>query len=78
MFADAFEWRSVELTPITRVFTAESGLENLVATTSPGFAVDEDPAHLGEALRLPKQHEHLRSHLEQILRPVENPRRVAA
>ena len=26
----------------------------------PGFAVDEDPEHLGEALRLPKQHEHLR------------------
>ena len=26
----------------------------------PGFAVDEDPEHLGEALRLPEQHEHLR------------------
>jgi glyoxalase family protein len=49
-----------------------------IATLGPGFAVDEDPGHLGEELRLPKQHEHLRSHLEQTLRPVENPRRVAA
>jgi glyoxalase family protein len=49
-----------------------------IATMGPGFAVDEDPAHLGEQLRLPAQHEHLRSHLEQTLRPVENPRRVAA
>jgi glyoxalase family protein len=49
-----------------------------IATMSPGFAVDEDPDHLGEELRLPKQHEHLRAHLEQTLRPVENPRRVAA
>jgi glyoxalase family protein len=45
-----------------------------IATLSPGFAVDEDPEHLGEALRLPRQHEHLRAHLESTLRPVENPR----
>jgi glyoxalase family protein len=44
----------------------------------PGFAVDEDPDHLGEELRLPKQHEHLRAQLEATLRPVENPRRIAA
>ena len=49
-----------------------------IATLSPGFAVDEDPAHLGEALRLPAQHEHLRSQLEATLRPVENPRTVVA
>ena len=49
-----------------------------IATLGPGFAVDEDPEHLGEALRLPKQHEHLRSQLEASLTPVENPRRVAA
>ena len=35
-----------------------------IATLSPGFATDEDPEHLGEALRLPKQHEHLREQLE--------------
>jgi glyoxalase family protein len=45
-----------------------------IATLSPGFAVDEDAAHLGEQLRLPVQHEHLRAQLEQILTPIENPR----
>jgi glyoxalase family protein len=49
-----------------------------IATLGPGFAVDEDPGHLGEELRLPRQHEHLRSRLEASLTPVENPRRVAA
>jgi glyoxalase family protein len=48
-----------------------------IATLGPGFAVDEDPEHLGEALRLPAMHEHLRVQLEQILTPVTNPR-VAA
>ncbi|MGA2926845.1 MAG: VOC family protein [Solirubrobacteraceae bacterium] len=45
-----------------------------IATLSPGFAVDEDPQHLGERLQLPKQHEHLRPRLEQLLTPVQNPR----
>ena len=45
-----------------------------IATLSPGFAVDEDPEHLGEALRLPKMHEHLRSQLERVLTPLTNPR----
>jgi glyoxalase family protein len=49
-----------------------------IATLSPGFAVDEDPQHLGEELRLPKQHEHLRSRLEQTLTPIENPRTATA
>jgi glyoxalase family protein len=50
-----------------------------IATMSPGFAVDEDPGQLGEALRLPKQHEHLREQLERTLRPIVNPRaKVAA
>ncbi|WP_445151779.1 VOC family protein [Baekduia sp. Peel2402] len=49
-----------------------------IATMSPGFAVDEDAAHLGEALRLPKQHEHLRAELERTLQPVVNPRTVAS
>ena len=49
-----------------------------IATLSPGFAVDEDPEHLGEGLRLPKQHEHLRAQLERTLTPVVNPRAVAA
>jgi glyoxalase family protein len=45
-----------------------------IATLSPGFAVDEDPDHLGEGLRLPPQHEHLRAHLEATLTPIVNPR----
>jgi glyoxalase family protein len=45
-----------------------------IATLSPGFAVDEDPAHLGEALKLPRMHEPLRPVLERSLTPVVNPR----
>jgi glyoxalase family protein len=45
-----------------------------IATLSPGFAVDEDPDHLGEQLKLPKMHEHLRQQLERMLVPVVNPR----
>jgi glyoxalase family protein len=45
-----------------------------IATLSPGFAVDEDPDHLGEALKLPKMHEHLRPQLERTLTPIVNPR----
>jgi glyoxalase family protein len=48
-----------------------------IATLSPGFAIDEDPEHLGESLKLPKQHEHLRSYLESNLTPVSNPRVLA-
>ncbi len=45
-----------------------------IATLSPGFAVDEDLAHLGEQLRLPRMHEHLRERLERTLTPLVNPR----
>jgi glyoxalase family protein len=55
-------------------FREPRGILFEIATTSPGFAVDEDPAHLGEELRLPKQHEPLRPQLEQLLTPVVNPR----
>src|SRR5436305_210298 len=49
-----------------------------LATPSPGFAIDEDPAHLGEELRLPPLHEHLRERLEQSLTPLTNPRAKTA
>jgi glyoxalase family protein len=49
-----------------------------LATPSPGFAIDEDPEHLGEQLRLPPQHEHLRGRLELSLTPLVNPRAEAA
>jgi glyoxalase family protein len=45
-----------------------------IATLSPGFAVDEDPEHLGGEMRLPKMHAHLREQLERTLTPLENPR----
>jgi glyoxalase family protein len=48
-----------------------------LATPSPGFAVDEEPAHLGEALRLPPQYERLRAQLERSLTPLQNPRTKA-
>jgi glyoxalase family protein len=49
-----------------------------LATPSPGFAIDEDPEHLGEQLRLPPQHEHLRERLEATLTPLVNSRAKAA
>jgi glyoxalase family protein len=58
-------------------FRQPQGVLFEIATTSPGFAVDEDPNHLGEALRLPKQHEHLRPMLERRLTPLTNPRATA-
>jgi glyoxalase family protein len=45
-----------------------------LATPSPGFAIDEHAAHLGEQLRLPPQYEHLRGRLERTLTPLTNPR----
>jgi glyoxalase family protein len=57
-------------------FRQPQGVLFEIATTSPGFAVDEDPDHLGEELRLPSQHEHLRTQLEGRLTPLVNPRTV--
>src|SRR5204863_418752 len=36
--------------------------------------VEEDPAHLGEALQLPARYEPMREHLEETLTPLRNPR----
>ena len=55
-------------------FREPRGILFEIATLSPGFAVDEDPDRLGEELRLPKMHEHLRERLERTLTPVVNPR----
>jgi len=59
-------------------FRQPQGILFELATSSPGFAVDEDPDHLGEELRLPKQHEHLRAQLETMLAPLANPRAAAS
>jgi glyoxalase family protein len=55
-------------------FREPGGVLFEIATLSPGFAVDEDPDHLGEALRLPRMHAHLRTQLERTLTPLVNPR----
>ena len=55
-------------------FRQPQGILFEIATTSPGFAVDESPERLGEELRLPAQHEHLRPMLERQLTPLTNPR----
>jgi glyoxalase family protein len=52
-------------------FRTPGGVLFEVATNEPGFARDEDTAHLGQALKLPSQHEHLRAQLENLLEPLE-------
>lgn len=52
-------------------FRSPGGVLFEVATNEPGFDRDEDRANLGEALKLPSQHEHLRQTLEQHLEPIE-------
>ncbi len=64
---DRFWFRSI-------YFREPSGVLFEIATLGPGFAVDEDPEHLGEALILPPAFEHLRSQVEAVLTPLEDPR----
>jgi glyoxalase family protein len=52
-------------------FRTPGGVLFEVATNEPGFDRDEDAAHLGEALKLPKQHAHLRGWLEEHLEAIE-------
>jgi glyoxalase family protein len=65
---DRFWFRSV-------YFREPSGVLFEIATLGPGFGVDEDPEHLGEALVLPPDFEHLRERLEPVLTPLPSPRR---
>ncbi|MEO9827083.1 MAG: VOC family protein [Paracoccaceae bacterium] len=51
-------------------FRTPGGVLFEVATNEPGFATDEDTAHLGEVLQLPSQHAHLRETLERSLEPL--------
>jgi glyoxalase family protein len=52
-------------------FRTPGGVLFEVATNEPGFDRDEDTTHLGEALKLPQQHAHLRPWLENHLEPIE-------
>jgi glyoxalase family protein len=55
-------------------FREPRGILFEIATHAPGFAVDEEPEHLGEELRVPEMYAHLRPRLEQVLTPLVNPR----
>jgi glyoxalase family protein len=54
-------------------FREPSGVLFEIATIGPGFAVDEDGAHLGERLSLPPRFEPLREQLEGSLKPLPYP-----
>ena len=64
---DRFWFRSV-------YFREPSGVLFELATLGPGFAIDEDPAHLGESLILPPAFEHLRDRVAGVLTPLPDPR----
>ena len=51
-------------------FGTPGGVLFEIATAGPGFTVDEPRASLGQELKLPRQHEHLRARLEQSLPPL--------
>jgi glyoxalase family protein len=59
-------------------FREPSGVLFEIATLGPGFAVDEDPEHLGEKLVLPPFLEDRREQIETQLTPIANPRQVTA
>ena len=51
-------------------FRTPGGILFEVATDEPGFGRDEEAAHLGQALKLPRQHAHLRESLQHSLQPL--------
>jgi glyoxalase family protein len=55
-------------------FLEPGGVLFELATDGPGFAVDEDPAHLGESLVLPPWLESQRRAIEDVLPPLARPR----
>ena len=54
-------------------FKEPGGVLFEIATEGPGFAVDEDPAHLGESLVLPPWYESSRDRIEAVLPPLHTP-----
>jgi glyoxalase family protein len=55
-------------------FREPGGVLFEIATDRPGFAVDEDPDHLGESLKLPPWLEKDRERIEESLPPIHPPR----
>ena len=68
---DRFYFRSL-------YFREPNGILFELATDGPGFHADEPIEHLGERLSLPPRFEELRPQLEQLLRPLPDPRSGAA
>jgi glyoxalase family protein len=64
---DRFWFRSI-------YFREPNGILFEIATTGPGFGIDEDAAHLGERLILPPAFEQLRAQIEPALTPLPDPR----
>ena len=54
-------------------FKEPGGVLFEIATEGPGFAVDENPAHLGESLVLPPWYEPSRAEIERVLPPLALP-----
>jgi glyoxalase family protein len=54
-------------------FLEPGGVLFEMATDGPGFAIDEDPAHLGESLVLPPFLEHRRADIERVVPPLALP-----
>jgi catechol 2,3-dioxygenase-like lactoylglutathione lyase family enzyme len=54
-------------------FREPGGVLFEIATDPPGFAADEDPAELGENLKLPPQYESHRERIESVLPPLRVP-----
>ncbi len=52
-------------------FRTPGGVLFEIATNNPGFDRDEAPERLGTALKLPRQHEHLREDLKRHLEPLD-------
>ncbi|MEC9434020.1 MAG: VOC family protein [Pseudomonadota bacterium] len=52
-------------------FRTPGGVLFEIATDDPGFARDEAPESLGNALKLPARHEPLRARIEEILEPLD-------
>ena len=51
-------------------FREPGGVLFEVATTPPGFTLDEEKEHLGEALKLPPWEEYRRDYIEKLLEPI--------
>ena len=64
---DRFWFRSI-------YFREPSGVLFEIATLGPGFATDEDPAHLGETLILPPEFRAPAREVEPLLTKLPNPR----